>query len=67
MPILIKTYDWRQTEELIILRIQLKGVTCLKDVDIFTSDNYLKVSYNKSIHQYSIKKLIYYSYCHIPR
>lgn len=48
MPILIKTYDWRQTEELIILRIQLKGVTCLKDVDIFTSDNYLKVSYNKS-------------------
>lgn len=43
MPIFIKDFSWNQTEKLVIIQVSLKGV-CLKNIDIFTSDKYLKVS-----------------------
>uniref|UniRef100_A0A1B6KSX5 Dynein axonemal assembly factor 4 n=1 Tax=Graphocephala atropunctata TaxID=36148 RepID=A0A1B6KSX5_9HEMI len=42
MPILIKDYNWRQTEELVIIYVPLKGVS-VKNIDIFTSSCYLKI------------------------
>lgn len=43
MPaIIIKDYTWRQTPEFIILNIPLRGHP--KKVDLFVTDNYLKVS-----------------------
>lgn len=43
MPLMVKDYRWKQTEETVTVRIPLKGVPSSK-VDIFTSDNYIKVS-----------------------
>lgn len=42
MPaIIIKDYQWRQTEKKIIIYVPLKG--CPKNVDLFVMDNYVKV------------------------
>ncbi|XP_012225171.2 dynein axonemal assembly factor 4-like isoform X1 [Linepithema humile] len=44
MPIIIiKDYQWRQTEKKIIIYIPLKG--CPKNVDLFAMDNYVKISF----------------------
>lgn len=43
MPIIIKNYTWWQSQDIVIIRIPIKGVDS-KSSDIFTSDNYLKVS-----------------------
>lgn len=42
MPLLVKDYSWRQTENVVVIRVPLKGVHYRK-VDIFSSDNYIKV------------------------
>jgi dyslexia susceptibility 1 candidate gene 1 protein len=44
MSILVKDYTWRQTENVVVIRVPLKGVHCSK-VDIFSSDNYIKVCF----------------------
>lgn len=43
MPILIKDYSWRQTDNKIIVKVPLKGVDTSK-ADIFTCENFIKVS-----------------------
>jgi dyslexia susceptibility 1 candidate gene 1 protein len=42
MLLLVKDYTWRQTESVVVIRVPLKGVHYSK-VDIFSSDNYIKV------------------------
>ncbi|XP_055956232.1 dynein axonemal assembly factor 4 [Patella vulgata] len=44
MPIAVKDYSWDQNEKLVYLTVPLKGVKTNK-VDIFSSEEYLKVSY----------------------
>ncbi|KAK6632799.1 hypothetical protein RUM43_013570 [Polyplax serrata] len=44
MPLIVKEFTWKQTEELVTIRIPLYGVSS-SSVDIFTSDNYVKASY----------------------
>ncbi|XP_023713410.1 dynein assembly factor 4, axonemal isoform X3 [Cryptotermes secundus] len=45
MPLLVKEYSWRQTENVVVIRVPLKGVHYRK-VDIFTSDNYIKAYFH---------------------
>lgn len=42
MPVLIKDYTWKQTDDIIIVRVPLKGIHPSK-ADIFTCDNFIKV------------------------
>lgn len=44
MPILIKDFNWSQTEDEIIIRVPLKGVITSK-VDFFIRENFVKISY----------------------
>lgn len=44
MPLLVKDYTWRQTENVVVIRVPLKGVHHSR-VDIFSSDNYIKVCF----------------------
>lgn len=44
MPILVKDYTWQETEGELIISLPLKGVGSNK-VDIFSTDQYIKVSY----------------------
>jgi len=44
MPLLVKDYTWRQTENIVVIRVPLKGVHHSR-VDIFSSDNYIKVCF----------------------
>nr|XP_014282518.2 dynein assembly factor 4, axonemal [Halyomorpha halys] len=44
MPILIKDYSWRQTEQLVIVRVPLRNIPHTK-VDLFNSDIYMKVHF----------------------
>lgn len=44
MPILIKDYNWTQTDNEIIIRVPLKGVITSK-VDFFIQENFVKISY----------------------
>lgn len=46
MPIIIKDFNWNQTESTITIKVPLKGVIQSK-TDIFTSPNYIKASYEK--------------------
>ena len=43
MPIQVKDYKWQETETLVNIKVPLKGVVPAK-VDIFSTDDYLKVS-----------------------
>ncbi|TGZ48992.1 Uncharacterized protein DBV15_06662 [Temnothorax longispinosus] len=43
MAIVIKDYQWRQTEKRIIIHVPLKGRP--KNVDLFVMDNYVKISF----------------------
>ncbi|KDR14473.1 hypothetical protein L798_11644 [Zootermopsis nevadensis] len=45
MPVLVKDYIWRQTENMVVIRVPLNGVHCSK-VDIFSSDNYIKAHFH---------------------
>lgn len=45
MPtIVIKDYQWRQTEKKIIIYTPLRG--CPKNMDLFVMDNYVKVFFS---------------------
>ncbi|XP_014248206.1 dynein assembly factor 4, axonemal [Cimex lectularius] len=44
MPIIIKDFTWRQTEDYVIVRVPLHNVLTHK-VDLFTSDTYIKVHF----------------------
>ncbi|XP_030750448.1 LOW QUALITY PROTEIN: dynein assembly factor 4, axonemal [Sitophilus oryzae] len=44
MPIIIKDFKWKQTEENIVIQVPLHGVHQSK-IDIFTSPQYLKASF----------------------
>lgn len=44
MPVLVKDYSWRQTENVVVIRVPLQGVHHSR-VDIFSSDNYIKVCF----------------------
>ena len=43
MPIAVKDYSWDETETLVHVVVPLKGVKASK-ADIFSTDDYLKVS-----------------------
>lgn len=43
MPLIVKDFTWKETEEQLTVRVPLKGVSS-SSVDIFTTDNYIKVS-----------------------
>ncbi|PSN42029.1 Dyslexia susceptibility protein 1 [Blattella germanica] len=44
MPLLVKDYSWRQTENIIVIRVPLNGVHYSK-VDIFSYESYLKAHF----------------------
>ena len=44
MPILIKDYQWSETEQNVYITVPLKGVKASK-VDIFCSREFIKVRY----------------------
>lgn len=46
MPILVKDYTWKETENLMTVTVPLKGVH-MKILDIFITDDYLKVNYTQ--------------------
>ena len=43
MPIQVKDYVWEETEETVLISVPLKGVPANR-VDIFSVDDYIKVS-----------------------
>ena len=45
MPITVKDYSWDETESTVHVTVPLKGVKPSK-ADIFSTDEYLKVSLN---------------------
>jgi hypothetical protein len=45
MPLIVKDYTWSETELQIFICIPLKGIKASK-VDIFSTENYIKVSIN---------------------
>lgn len=45
MPLIVKDYTWSETELQIFISIPLKGIKASK-VDIFSTENYVKVSIN---------------------
>lgn len=44
MPLVVKDFSWEETEKMVFVTVPLKGVKAHK-VDIFSSEEYLKVSY----------------------
>ena len=44
MPIQVKDYVWEETDETVLITVPLKGVPSNR-VDIFSIDDYIKVSY----------------------
>ncbi|KAJ9591791.1 hypothetical protein L9F63_001727, partial [Diploptera punctata] len=44
MPIVVDDYTWRQTDNMVVIRVPLKGVSRNK-VDVFSDDIYIKVTF----------------------
>ncbi|KAH3858094.1 hypothetical protein DPMN_100713 [Dreissena polymorpha] len=44
MPLIVKDFSWEQTDKVLFITVPLKGVKANK-VDIFSSEEYLKISY----------------------
>lgn len=42
MPLQVSEYSWQQTETAVFLSLPLRGV-CVRDADVFCTENYLKV------------------------
>ncbi|XP_074250315.1 dynein axonemal assembly factor 4 isoform X3 [Saimiri boliviensis] len=43
MPLQVSDYSWQQTKTAVFLSLPLKGV-CVRDTDVFCTENYLKVN-----------------------
>lgn len=54
MPLLVKDYSWTQTPSSICLAIPLKGANPRK-VDVFATDEYLKVESHCVCNSYSLE------------
>lgn len=57
MPIIVKDYTWQETEGELIICLPLKGVSSAK-VDIFSTDQYIKVSYQPYLFEVHLFKLV---------
>ncbi|XP_070278309.1 dynein axonemal assembly factor 4 isoform X1 [Myotis yumanensis] len=44
MPLQVSEYSWQQTETAVFLSVPLRGV-CVRDADVFCTENYLKVNF----------------------
>ncbi|ELK29307.1 Dyslexia susceptibility 1 candidate protein 1 protein like protein [Myotis davidii] len=44
MPLQVSEYSWQQTETAVFLSLPLRGV-CVRDADVFCTENYLKVNF----------------------
>ncbi|XP_069339671.1 dynein axonemal assembly factor 4 isoform X1 [Eulemur rufifrons] len=44
MPLQVSDYSWQQTKSAVFLSLPLKGV-CVRDADVFCTENYLKVNF----------------------
>ncbi|XP_028706784.1 dynein axonemal assembly factor 4 isoform X2 [Macaca mulatta] len=44
MPLQVSDYSWQQTKTAVFLSLPLKGV-CVRDTDVFCTENYLKVNF----------------------
>ncbi|XP_032153284.1 dynein assembly factor 4, axonemal isoform X3 [Sapajus apella] len=44
MPLQVSDYSWQQTKTAVFLSLPLKGV-CIRDTDVFCTENYLKVNF----------------------
>ncbi|XP_037689826.1 dynein assembly factor 4, axonemal isoform X1 [Choloepus didactylus] len=44
MPLQVSDYSWQQTRHAVFLSVPLRGV-CVRDTDVFCTENYLKVNY----------------------
>uniref|UniRef100_I3MZ48 Dynein axonemal assembly factor 4 n=1 Tax=Ictidomys tridecemlineatus TaxID=43179 RepID=I3MZ48_ICTTR len=44
MPLLVSNYSWQQTKTAVFLSLPLRGV-CVRDADVFCTENYLKVNF----------------------
>ena len=53
MPLVVKDFSWEETEKMVFITVPLKGVKAHK-VDIFSSEEYLKVSIYLSTLQHGL-------------
>nr|XP_051696761.1 dynein axonemal assembly factor 4 [Oryctolagus cuniculus] len=44
MPVQVSDYSWQQTKTAVFLSLPLRGV-CVRDADVFCTENYLKVNF----------------------
>ncbi|XP_036909837.1 dynein assembly factor 4, axonemal isoform X2 [Sturnira hondurensis] len=44
MPLQVRDYSWQQTETAVFISVPLRGV-CIRDADVFCTENYLKVNF----------------------
>lgn len=59
MPVIVKDYSWTQTESKVYISVPLKGMNS-KHVDIFATDEYLKVSDTGSlIEQPNVNQMLF--------
>ncbi|GAB1605147.1 dynein assembly factor 4, axonemal-like [Argonauta hians] len=57
MPVLVKDIDWEETETNVMIKVPLKGIHSSK-VDVFTSSEYLKVSYRPFLFECFLKEKV---------
>ncbi|RZF39368.1 hypothetical protein LSTR_LSTR000889 [Laodelphax striatellus] len=57
MPILIKDFTWRQTDERVIVKIPLRG-PAPTNVDLFTCDNFIKLHFPPFLFELCLRDLI---------
>ncbi|XP_024423904.2 dynein axonemal assembly factor 4 isoform X2 [Desmodus rotundus] len=44
MPLQVRDYSWQQTKTAVFISVPLRGV-CVRDADVFCTENYLKVNF----------------------
>ncbi|KAF6129751.1 dynein axonemal assembly factor 4 [Phyllostomus discolor] len=44
MPLQVRDYSWQQTKTAVFISVPLRGV-CIRDADVFCTENYLKVNF----------------------
>uniref|UniRef100_G1MJ81 Dynein axonemal assembly factor 4 n=1 Tax=Ailuropoda melanoleuca TaxID=9646 RepID=G1MJ81_AILME len=45
MPVQVSDYSWQQTKAAVFISVPLRGV-CVRDADVFCTENYLKVNFS---------------------